>query len=167
MDLLKLKREEIQKVGYWSPTDGISITDPTTFYESNTTNITLIVITREVGMDRGNKKNITFSAQICVFSLTLTWQKGLWRIPKKKYFFELKKSGCVYTAIHIVSNSIEKKCYPILWNNVICRSSSTLCHFYWNIYFRFEGVASCYMMMMGFYIIKYYFDKTAAISHHK
>lgn len=49
MDLLKLKREEIQKVGYWSPTDGISITDPTTFYESNTTNITLIVITREVG----------------------------------------------------------------------------------------------------------------------
>ncbi|XP_037043818.1 glutamate receptor ionotropic, kainate 2 isoform X3 [Bradysia coprophila] len=47
MDLLKLKREEIQKVGYWSPVDGISITDPTTFYESNTTNITLIVITRE------------------------------------------------------------------------------------------------------------------------
>ncbi|KAG4076062.1 hypothetical protein HA402_010857, partial [Bradysia odoriphaga] len=47
MDLLKLKREEIQKVGYWSPIDGISITDPTTFYESNTTNITLIVITRE------------------------------------------------------------------------------------------------------------------------
>ena len=48
IDLLKLKREHLQKVGYWNPTDGINITDPDAFYESNAANITLIVMTREV-----------------------------------------------------------------------------------------------------------------------
>lgn len=48
IDLLKLKREQILKVGQWSPTDGINITDPTAFYETDATNITLIVMTRVV-----------------------------------------------------------------------------------------------------------------------
>lgn len=48
IDLLKLKREQIQKVGYWSPSSGINVTDPTAFYETNAANITLIVMTREV-----------------------------------------------------------------------------------------------------------------------
>lgn len=48
MDLLKLKREQIEKVGYWSPKGGINVTDPTAFYERSSTNITLIVMTREV-----------------------------------------------------------------------------------------------------------------------
>jgi ionotropic kainate glutamate receptor 2 len=48
LDLLKLKREELRKVGYWSPTTGINVTDPTAFYESSATNITLVVMTREV-----------------------------------------------------------------------------------------------------------------------
>lgn len=48
IDLLKLKRERIEKVGHWSSTDGINITDPTAFYETNAKNITLIVMTREV-----------------------------------------------------------------------------------------------------------------------
>lgn len=48
IDLLKLKREQIEKVGYWSPQTGINITDPTAFYETSSTNITLIVMTREV-----------------------------------------------------------------------------------------------------------------------
>lgn len=48
IDLLKLKREEIQKVGYWSPTGGINVTDPTAFYETNAPNVTLLVMTREV-----------------------------------------------------------------------------------------------------------------------
>ena len=48
MDLLKLKRENLHKVGYWNPVDGINITDQNAFYESTTTNITLIVMTREV-----------------------------------------------------------------------------------------------------------------------
>ncbi|XP_021925438.1 glutamate receptor ionotropic, kainate 2 isoform X1 [Zootermopsis nevadensis] len=47
LDLLKLKREELQKVGHWSPSTGINITDPTAFYETSATNITLVVMTRE------------------------------------------------------------------------------------------------------------------------
>ena len=48
LDLLKLKREELRTVGYWSPGIGINVTDPTAFYESSVTNITLVVMTREV-----------------------------------------------------------------------------------------------------------------------
>ncbi|CAH1408161.1 unnamed protein product [Nezara viridula] len=47
MDLLKLKREELRKVGEWSPSSGLNITDSTAFYETTTPNITLIVMTRE------------------------------------------------------------------------------------------------------------------------
>ncbi|XP_069680346.1 glutamate receptor ionotropic, kainate 2 isoform X1 [Periplaneta americana] len=47
LDLLKLKREELRKVGQWSPTSGINITDSTAFYETSVTNITLVVMTRE------------------------------------------------------------------------------------------------------------------------
>ncbi|XP_068085191.1 glutamate receptor ionotropic, kainate 2 [Anabrus simplex] len=47
LDLLKLKREELRKVGQWSPGGGINITDPSAFYESSSTNITLVVMTRE------------------------------------------------------------------------------------------------------------------------
>ena len=48
LDLLKLKKEELKKVGSWSPEMGINITDTTAFYETSDTNITLIVMTREV-----------------------------------------------------------------------------------------------------------------------
>lgn len=48
IDLLKLKRERVEKVGHWSPDGGINITDTSAFYETNATNITLIVMTREV-----------------------------------------------------------------------------------------------------------------------
>lgn len=48
MDLLKLKKEEIRKVGFWTPDGGINITDPNAFYEHQVPNITLIVMTREV-----------------------------------------------------------------------------------------------------------------------
>lgn len=48
LDLLKLKKEQLRKVGQWSPSKGINITDPTAFYETTSTNITLIVMTREV-----------------------------------------------------------------------------------------------------------------------
>lgn len=60
MDLLKLKREKIEKVGYWNELSGINVTDPTAFYETNTTNITLIVMTREVFHG-------CFCAQLAVF----------------------------------------------------------------------------------------------------
>lgn len=50
IDLLKLKRERVEKVGYWSPDSGINITDTSAFYETNATNITLIVMTREVSL---------------------------------------------------------------------------------------------------------------------
>lgn len=48
LDLLKLKKEELRKVGHWTPSEGINITDSTAFYESSATNITLVVMTREV-----------------------------------------------------------------------------------------------------------------------
>lgn len=48
LDILKLKQEKIQKVGYWHPDDGVNISDPTAFYDSNIANITLVVMTREV-----------------------------------------------------------------------------------------------------------------------
>lgn len=50
IDLLKLKREQLVKVGHWTSNDGINITDPNAFYETTMTNITLIVMTREVSL---------------------------------------------------------------------------------------------------------------------
>ncbi|CAH1372190.1 glutamate receptor ionotropic, kainate 2-like isoform X2 [Tenebrio molitor] len=47
LDLLKLKKEEIRKVGQWTPAGGVNITDPNAFYESHAPNITLVVMTRE------------------------------------------------------------------------------------------------------------------------
>lgn len=47
LDLLKLKREELEKVGIWTPERGLEIKDPSAFYESNNTRITLTVMTRE------------------------------------------------------------------------------------------------------------------------
>ncbi|XP_017061661.1 glutamate receptor ionotropic, kainate 2 isoform X1 [Drosophila ficusphila] len=47
LDILKLKQENIQKVGYWKPYAGVNISDPTAFYDSNIANITLVVMTRE------------------------------------------------------------------------------------------------------------------------
>ncbi|KAK6633919.1 hypothetical protein RUM44_004526 [Polyplax serrata] len=47
LDLLKLKKEKLSKVGHWSPINGINITDPTAFYGTNIKNITLVVMTRE------------------------------------------------------------------------------------------------------------------------
>ncbi|XP_001996510.2 glutamate receptor ionotropic, kainate 2 isoform X1 [Drosophila grimshawi] len=47
IDILKLKQEIIQKVGYWQPDMGVNISDPTAFYDSNIANITLVVMTRE------------------------------------------------------------------------------------------------------------------------
>ncbi|XP_070074142.1 glutamate receptor ionotropic, kainate 2 isoform X5 [Drosophila takahashii] len=47
LDILKLKQEKIQKVGYWQPEGGVNISDPTAFYDSNIANITLVVMTRE------------------------------------------------------------------------------------------------------------------------
>ncbi|CRK95896.1 CLUMA_CG009342, isoform A [Clunio marinus] len=47
LDLLKLKREELLKVGQWTSENGLEIKDPNAFYESNNTRITLTVMTRE------------------------------------------------------------------------------------------------------------------------
>ncbi|XP_043069467.1 glutamate receptor ionotropic, kainate 2 isoform X2 [Drosophila bipectinata] len=47
LDILKLKQESIQKVGYWDPDGGVNISDPNAFYDSNIANITLVVMTRE------------------------------------------------------------------------------------------------------------------------
>ncbi|XP_037716137.1 glutamate receptor ionotropic, kainate 1 isoform X4 [Drosophila subpulchrella] len=47
LDILKLKQEKIQKVGYWQPESGVNISDPTAFYDSNIANITLVVMTRQ------------------------------------------------------------------------------------------------------------------------
>ncbi|XP_059353544.1 glutamate receptor ionotropic, kainate 2-like isoform X3 [Daphnia carinata] len=47
LDLLKLKRENLTKVGEWNGQMGLNITDPVAFYEGSTPNITLIVMTNE------------------------------------------------------------------------------------------------------------------------
>ncbi|KAH8269816.1 hypothetical protein KR018_012143, partial [Drosophila ironensis] len=47
LDILKLKQDQIEKVGFWIPDDGVNISDPTAFYDSNIANITLVVMTRE------------------------------------------------------------------------------------------------------------------------
>ncbi|XP_036146418.1 glutamate receptor ionotropic, kainate 2 isoform X2 [Monomorium pharaonis] len=47
LDLLKLKKEELVKVGEWKSESGINVTDLGAFYETTTTNITLVVMTRE------------------------------------------------------------------------------------------------------------------------
>lgn len=48
LDLLKLKKEELVKVGEWKSESGINVTDLGAFYETTTTNITLVVMTIEV-----------------------------------------------------------------------------------------------------------------------
>jgi len=48
LDLLKLKKEELVKVGEWKSGSGINVTDLDAFYETTATNITLVVMTREV-----------------------------------------------------------------------------------------------------------------------
>lgn len=49
LDLLKLKKEKLRTVGYWTSDTGIHITDMDAFYETHTHNITLTVMTRVVG----------------------------------------------------------------------------------------------------------------------
>lgn len=61
LDLLKLKKEKLQKVGHWSSNTGINITDPTAFYETTVKNITLIVMTREVRI----ASSATFHQHFC------------------------------------------------------------------------------------------------------
>jgi ionotropic glutamate receptor len=41
LDLLKLKREDLQKVGEWTSGRGLEIKDPNAFYETNITKITV------------------------------------------------------------------------------------------------------------------------------
>lgn len=43
LDLLKLKREELQKVGEWTSERGLEIKDPNAFYETNITKITVSI----------------------------------------------------------------------------------------------------------------------------
>ncbi|XP_076173790.1 glutamate receptor ionotropic, kainate 2 isoform X3 [Ptiloglossa arizonensis] len=47
LDLLKLKKEELVKVGEWKPGTGVNVTDVGAFYETTATNITLVVMTIE------------------------------------------------------------------------------------------------------------------------
>ncbi|XP_034937984.1 glutamate receptor ionotropic, kainate 2 [Chelonus insularis] len=47
LDLIKLKKEELVKVGEWRPGFGINITDVEAFYDKSSVNITLVVMTRE------------------------------------------------------------------------------------------------------------------------
>lgn len=43
-----MKKEDLVKVGEWKPGSGVNITDVGAFYETTATNITLVVMTREV-----------------------------------------------------------------------------------------------------------------------
>lgn len=67
VDLLKLKKEEVRKVGTWTPDEGINITDPNAFYDQHAPNITLIVMTREVNIPNYHQQqqSYTLNANIC------------------------------------------------------------------------------------------------------
>ncbi|XP_054261471.1 glutamate receptor ionotropic, kainate 2-like isoform X2 [Macrosteles quadrilineatus] len=45
LDLLKLKQHSLVKVGEWSPTGGVNISDKGAFFDSGSMNVTLVVIT--------------------------------------------------------------------------------------------------------------------------
>lgn len=45
LDLLKLKQHALVKVGEWSPSAGVNISDKAAFFDSGTMNVTLVVIT--------------------------------------------------------------------------------------------------------------------------
>ncbi|KAG5331039.1 GRIK1 protein, partial [Acromyrmex charruanus] len=73
LDLLKLKKEELVKVGEWKSGSGINVTDLDAFYETTTTNITLVVMTREERpyvMVKENK-NLTGNARFEGFCIDL------------------------------------------------------------------------------------------------
>ncbi|KAJ8924615.1 hypothetical protein NQ315_000765 [Exocentrus adspersus] len=73
VDLLKLKKEEIRKVGQWTPDGGINITDPNAFYENHAPNITLVVMTREERpyVMVKDEKNLTGNARYEGFCIDL------------------------------------------------------------------------------------------------
>lgn len=48
LDLLKLHQEKVKKVGFWTPSTGINITKHSIFYGHQSSNVTLIVVTRVV-----------------------------------------------------------------------------------------------------------------------
>lgn len=58
LDLLKLRRENLIKVGHWNSQNGLNISDPHVYYDGNTPNVTLIVMTKEVRHQLSNRQNI-------------------------------------------------------------------------------------------------------------
>lgn len=50
LDLLKLHQEKVRKVGFWTPSTGINITKHSVFYGQQSSNVTLIVVTRVVSI---------------------------------------------------------------------------------------------------------------------
>ncbi|XP_049818479.1 glutamate receptor ionotropic, kainate 1 [Aethina tumida] len=79
VDLLKLKKEEIRKVGQWTLDGGINITDPNAFYENHAPNITLVVMTRKERpyVMVKNDKNLTGNARYEGFCIDLLkWIAG-------------------------------------------------------------------------------------------
>ncbi|XP_057338869.1 glutamate receptor ionotropic, kainate 2-like isoform X1 [Microplitis mediator] len=79
LDLLKLKKEELVKVGEWRPGLGINVTDLEAFYDKTYANITLVVMTREEKpyvMVREDK-NLTGNARFEGFCIDLLkWIAG-------------------------------------------------------------------------------------------
>ena len=58
LDLLKLRRENLIKVGHWNSQNGLNISDPHVYYDGNTPNVTLIVMTNEVRHQLSNRQNL-------------------------------------------------------------------------------------------------------------
>ncbi|XP_065574755.1 glutamate receptor ionotropic, kainate 2-like isoform X15 [Artemia franciscana] len=74
LDLLKLRRDELLKVGEWKQQSGLNITAPKYFFEGGSPNITLIVMTNEETpyvMLRHNAANLTGNARYEGFCVDL------------------------------------------------------------------------------------------------
>jgi hypothetical protein len=74
LDLVKLKQHAIVKVGDWSPHLGLNISDPGVFFDTNTMNVTLVVITILVSLGGFKFKSfsdLTSIGMFCIFERKL------------------------------------------------------------------------------------------------
>uniref|UniRef100_T1JJ21 Glutamate receptor ionotropic, kainate 2 n=1 Tax=Strigamia maritima TaxID=126957 RepID=T1JJ21_STRMM len=92
LDVIKLKQNAIDKVGEWTPTGGINVTEPGAFYDGSVPNVTLIVTTiEEIPYVMVKKDNITGNERFDGFCIDLL--KVISSIVGFKYRIELVPDG--------------------------------------------------------------------------
>lgn len=94
LDLLKLRTEKLEKVGEWTSTDGLNISNHNAFHEFGTQNITLRVTTIETipyvmiknGNYTGNQRFEGFCIDLLdAIAINLGFQYELYFVPDGKF----------------------------------------------------------------------------------